>query len=67
MRSSSYWMGSPALGSPVGAAKVEEVLVEEREHVGGGVGRLDGEPVGAIQNVTWVSRENATTLYLLPE
>jgi len=50
----------------VGAAEVEEVVFEEREHVGG-VGRLDGEPVGAIQTVIWVSRENATTPYLLPE
>ena len=43
------------------------VVIEEREHVVGQVSRLDGEPVGAIQNVTWVSRENATTPYLLPE
>ena len=49
------------------AAEVEEVLVEAREHVLGAVSCLDGEPVGAIQNVTWVSRENATTPYLLPE
>src|SRR5439155_10128120 len=41
------------LGIAVGAADVEEVVVEEREHVVGQVSRLDGEPVGAIQNVTW--------------
>jgi len=37
MRRSSYWIGSPAWGVAVGAAEVEEALVEEREHVVGQV------------------------------
>ena len=43
MRSASYWMGSPALSVAVDAAKVEVVVIEESEHVFGGVGRRDGE------------------------
>ena len=33
MRSSSYWIGSFSLGIAEGAAKVEEVVSVEREHV----------------------------------
>ena len=31
---SSYWMGSPCVRIAAAAAKVEVVVIEEREHVG---------------------------------
>ncbi len=42
MRSSSYWICSFSLGIAVGAAKVEVVVIEEREHILGKVSRLGG-------------------------
>src|SRR5439155_1227737 len=38
-----FWIGSPGIGVAVAPAKVEEVVIEEREHVLGKVSGVDGD------------------------